>query len=130
MSTRGRRWLLACLAVGLLVGVGLAAGWLSGTYYDPAEAARRRVPVGASAYKVAEALGRRADGAVRSQDRRGRWVTIARHWDYGTDTLVVDFDEHQRATEAAVVRGPTLWDHVRGRLWRWGWPRPANWRAE
>jgi hypothetical protein len=129
MFTRSRRWLLACVAAAVLAAVGLAAGW-GLRVYDPAEAARRRVPLGASAYKVAEALGRDADGAVRGQDRRGRWVTLARHWDYGSDSLVVDFDRQQRATEAVVVRGQTLWDRVRDRvrdrLERWGWPRQSN----
>jgi hypothetical protein len=63
MSTRGRRWFLAWLAVAMLVVAGLAAGWGLWTC-DPAEAAQRRVPLGVSAYKVAEALGRKAD--VRS----------------------------------------------------------------
>jgi hypothetical protein len=117
VSTRGRRWLLAVLALALVAGVGIVAFLVFAE--DELEAARRRVPRGADREAVEAAVGRPADGrtartAFPDDPRR---VLI---WLDGKHQLLVEFNADGRAVEAWTYhpRGPTLWERFRAWL---GW---------
>ena len=114
-SPRGKRWLLACLAL-IVVLVGVWALWPQ----TPLEAVRGRVPLGADESAVVAAVGRNPNAEVgkpgrpRAPDRR---ILV---WFGDGEHLHVELDEEGRSVSAEVIRvdGRTFWGRVRARL---GW---------
>jgi hypothetical protein len=106
MSKRSKRWLLAGLTF-TVVAVGLVV-WLLLPAESAAEAAARRVPVGADRAAVEAAVGRPADEVDAEAGR------VKLTWYFGDDQLWVEFDDAGRSARATflVIHTP-LWD----RLW-------------
>jgi hypothetical protein len=117
MSTCGRRWLLAGLALAAGAVLGLVGFLAFGA--DSAEGARRRVPLGADEEAVIQALGRVGEAALgRGTGLDGMESRRVLAWDYDDDLLLVEFDAEGRAVRASVHRwrDSTLWERLRAWL--------------
>jgi hypothetical protein len=91
MSTRGRRWLLAALALAVVavVALGIAACLAFGD--GSLEAAGRRVSLGTDEEAVARAVGRPPDG-LNHKPARGSLVDHrVLYWRYGNSHVLVEF---------------------------------------
>ena len=88
--------------------------------WDPLEAARRRVPMGADEPAVEAAVGRARDGVCGVEDKNGKLTRRGLYWEAGDDYLFVEFNEDGRAVRASVrsFGGEPLLERVRA-WWPW-----------
>jgi hypothetical protein len=112
-----RRRVLVLVAALLLAALG---GLCHFRPWDPLEAARRRVPMGADEHAVEAAVGRARDGVCGIEDKNGKLARRGLYWEAGDDYLFVEFDEDGRAVRASVrsFGSEPLLERVRA-WWPW-----------